>query len=380
MATVPLYDCVIVGAGPAGATSAYHLARRGHSVLLVERATLPRYKPCGGGVSPQIAQWFDYDFTPVISQVVTQVRVTYRQQDEVCMSLPTPVWMVRRDQFDHYMVQQAQAQGADLWQGTKATGVTLLATGWQVATSAGAVVGRYVIAADGAKGPMAKWLGFPKRKAYVAGAIETEPRCPVVDGDRFHFEFGLLHHGYVWNFPKADGYSLGSAVVIPTRRKSGDLVPPLAEYAAQFGVDVGQETQFGHPILLWNGDQRLHTERALLAGEAACVADPCTAEGIRPSILSGLRAADAVAAALAGDGQALAHYSHRMQTEWGQEMRWAARLAQAFYRFPAIAYPAVVKHPSGVRTMMQVFAGEVGYADVVERGLRRLGAGLTGWG
>jgi flavin-dependent dehydrogenase len=47
-----VYDCVIVGAGPAGGAAAYHLAKRGRSVLVLEKDPLPRYKPCGGGVSP----------------------------------------------------------------------------------------------------------------------------------------------------------------------------------------------------------------------------------------------------------------------------------------------------------------------------------------
>ena len=63
-----MFDCIIVGAGPAGGTAAYHLAKRGYSVLILEKESLPRYKPCGGGVSPQSAQWFDFDFSPAISQ------------------------------------------------------------------------------------------------------------------------------------------------------------------------------------------------------------------------------------------------------------------------------------------------------------------------
>ena len=53
-----MFDCIVVGAGPAGGTAAYHLAKRGRSVLVLEREALPRYKACSGGVSPAIAQWF----------------------------------------------------------------------------------------------------------------------------------------------------------------------------------------------------------------------------------------------------------------------------------------------------------------------------------
>ncbi|WP_309738207.1 FAD-dependent oxidoreductase, partial [Chamaesiphon sp. OTE_20_metabat_361] len=47
-----MFDCIIVGAGPAGGSAAYHLAKQGRSVLVLEKDALPRYKPCGGGVSP----------------------------------------------------------------------------------------------------------------------------------------------------------------------------------------------------------------------------------------------------------------------------------------------------------------------------------------
>ena len=370
------YDCVVVGGGPAGAAAAYHLAKAGHSVLILEKQELPRYKPCGGGVCPRVADWFDYDFEPVISQKVTQVRYTYNLEDEVISELPEPIWMVRRDEFDHYMVQQAQNQGAVLWAGTKATGLEFKADCWHISTSKDPVAGRYLIAADGAKGPMAKWLGFKRRKTVVAGAIETEPRLPVHDGHIVHFEFGLLKNGYVWNFPKADGYSLGSGAFISAKRKSRDLVQPLAAYSHQFGVDIDEETKHGHPICLWDGDQTLHTTRAVLAGEAACVVDPFTAEGIRPSIFSGLKASEAIHGALSGQQNALANYTQTMIQEWGHEMRWAARLAKAFYLAPKVGYRVGVKNPLGTQIMSNVFLGKLHYSDVVTRGLRRLSGGL----
>ncbi len=78
-----MYDCIIVCAGPAGGTSAYHLAKKGRSVLVLEKESLPRYKPCGGGVSPVIAEWFDFDFSPAISIKADTIRCTWKMGDPV---------------------------------------------------------------------------------------------------------------------------------------------------------------------------------------------------------------------------------------------------------------------------------------------------------
>lgn len=376
-----MYDCVIVGAGPAGATAAYHLAKRGRSVLLLEKQQLPRYKPCGGGVSPEVAQWFDFSFEPVISQKVTSIRYTHKLKDTVEADLPAgteAIWMVRRDEFDHYLVKQSQQQGALLKDGTKVTGIEFQSDRWQVDTSEAPIQGKYLIAADGARGPMAKWLGFRQREFTIGGALEAEPRLPVPDGHIAHFEFGLVKNGYVWNFPKADGYSIGSGIFGRANRKGGDLIQPMVEYAAQFDVNLDSTDQHGHPLCVWKEDQTLHTQQALLAGEAACVVDPFTAEGIRPSIFSGMKAAIAIDQALGGEANALSNYTQVMTDELGSEMRWAKRIANIFYKAPGLSYRICMKNPRGTAQMARVFAGELRYADVAQRALRRLTGGLVG--
>jgi len=368
-----LYDCIIVGAGPAGASAAYHLAKRGHAVLIIEKESLPRYKPCGGGVAPIIQEWFDFDFSPAISLKVTASRYTWKQADalEVSLDQTQPLWMVRREVFDQFLVQQGQKQGADLKENTLVTGVELQRDKILVQTRHGSPFqGRYLIAADGGRGPLATWLGFKKRKRILAGALETEVPITNQRDQRIHFEFGMVKPGYLWNFPKADGYSLGIGAF--SKRGSQNLRQILADYARLFEVDLGEAQHWGHPISLWNGDQTLHTDRALLAGEAACVVDPFTAEGIRPAIFSGIKAAEAIAGALQGESDALANYSRAIAQEWGKEMIWARRLADTFYRFPALGYRIGVKRASATRTLVKIATGELKYSEVAQRGLQRL--------
>lgn len=372
-----MFDCIIVGAGPAGGTAAYHLAKRGRSVVVLEKESLPRYKPCGGGVSPIVQQWFDFDFSPAVSVKATEIRYTWKMGDPVDVQLKTkePVWMVRRDVFDHFLIEQAQKQGAELRTQTEVTGIEFKGDRWQVNTLSEPVEGRYIIAADGAKGPMAKWLGFSKRKRRMAGALEVETPAPTDEEPVVHFDFGQVKNGYIWNFPKAGGYSIG----VGAFRGGGtqDLKGMIAEYGKQFSVNLNAYQQYGHGICLWDGKQKLHTQNAVLAGEAACVVDPFTAEGIRPSILSGLKAAEAIDRAVAGDGNALENYTQVINEEWGDEMVWAQRLAAAFYSLPKIGYDVGVKRPSATEVMLKILCGELRYSEVVNRALQRLGGSLV---
>lgn len=371
-----MFDCIVVGAGPAGGTAAYHLAKRGRSVLVVEKQSLPRYKPCGGGISPSVAQWFDFDFSPAISLKANTIRYTWNMEDPVEVGLEElePVWMVRRDVFDHFLIQQAQQQGAELQDNTEVIGIKFKSDRWQVDTANGPLEGRYLIAADGAKGPMAKWLGFNDRKRRLAGALEIETPAPQERTQTVHFEFGLVKNGYIWNFPKADGYSIGVG-----KFRGGepqDFKSILKKYSTMFGVDIDASKHYGHALCLWDGDQKLHGQNAVLAGEAACVVDPMTAEGIRPSIFTGLKAAAAIDEALAGNLNALEKYSQAISEEWGADMKWAQRLAGAFYQFPKLGYTVGVKRPSATIIMAKILCGELRYSEVVGRALKRLSGGL----
>lgn len=367
-----MFDCIVVGAGPAGGTAAYHLAKRGHSVLILEKEFLPRYKPCGGGVSPIVQEWFDFDFSPAISVKANKIRYTWHLEDPVEVELATkePVWMVRRDIFDHFLVQQAQQQGAELRDQTAVTGIEFKSDRWQVNTVKGAVEGRYLVAADGAKGPMVKWLGFKKRKRRMAGALESEASVPASGEPIIYFDFGQVKNGYIWNFPKADGYSIG----VGTFRGGGtqDLKGMVTEYAHQFDVDLNACQQYGHALCLWDGSQKLHTQNAVLVGEAACVVDPFTAEGIRPSMFSGLKAAEAIDRALAGEENALEKYTQVINEDWGSDMGWASKLAGTFYRFPKAGYQLGIKRPSATESMLKIMCGELRYSEVVNRALSRL--------
>jgi len=369
-----MFDCIVVGAGPAGASAAYHLAKRGRSVLLLEKQSLPRYKPCAGGVSPAIAQWFDFDFSPAIAAKVDTIVYTWKLEDPVNAKLDNlePMWMVQRDVFDHFLVKQAQQQGAELRDNTAVTGIEFKGDRWVVNTVGEPVEGRYLIAADGAEGPMSKWLGFKDGKQRSGAVLEVV--TPGVEPPEARFEFGLVKNGYLSAFPKQQACSFAGATF---RGGDGeDVAKSLADYASKSGFDVGSSKTYTHSLRLWDGNQKLHTQNALLAGEAASIVDPLLAEGVRPSIFTGVKAAEAIDQALAGNGNALEDYSKIVSEEWGSDMVWAQRIAGAFYRFPGLGYKQGIKRPAATRYFAQILCGQLRYSDIASTAMKRLSGGL----
>ena len=376
-----MYDCIVVGAGPAGGSAAYHLARQKFAVLVLEKEALPRYKPCGGGVSPVVQQWFDFDFKPAVSLLVNQVRYTWQMADPqlVELGLDEPMWMVRRDIFDHYLIQQAEKLGAVVQPSTEVMGIKWQGDRWQVTVKSHGdskiLTAKFLIAADGARGSMAKWLGFKERKKRMGAALEAEAMVNTNGNATLHFDFGTVNNGYIWNFPKADGYSIGVGTFRGGEDKQ-NLKEIAKGYAQTFGVDLANIKQYGHPLCLWNGDMPLHTQNAILTGEAACIVDPFTAEGIRPSLYTGMLAGQAIAQSLNGEADALKIYTKKVQAEWGADMAWAQRLGGIFYRIPKFAYNVGIKRPAATKRMGRLLSGEERYRDIADAAIKRLTKGL----
>ena len=369
-----MYDCIIIGAGPAGSTAAYNLAKQGHSVLVVEKGSFPRYKPCGGGVSPAIADWFDFDFTPVIKTTVSSVKYTWKFGDPVEVSLEdvTPMWMVQRDEFDNFLIQKAIAEGAEFKDSTEVIGIKLQDQQWQVSTANGEFTSSYLIAADGANGPTAGWLGFPSPQKVVAASLEVAAEVTEKSQNLAYFDFGSLKNGFMWNFPKQNSYSFSGAFVRDHKGKPQEIKKQLTNFAGKFGVDLTNSQYTESTLNLWQEDSPLHCDRALLVGEAAGIVDPLIGEGIRPAIFTGMKAATAISAALEGDNSALTNYSEIVNTEWGSNLAKAQTVAGMFFRFPKIAYKLGVKRPAAGQMMGKILCGELSYSDVAEKVTQKL--------
>ena len=375
-------DVAVVGAGAAGAASAYHLALMGHSVAVIESSPFPHAKPCGGGMAASVQNWFPCDLTPVVDSVIDRVRFTWCLGDPVLAKLPgeSPFWIVRRERLDAYLLEQAQTHGAESFMGFSVNAIAKEPQGWRLKLQGSGgeqeLCVRALVLAHGSKGLLTQQLGLADPHPRLASAMAVELDGPVIDKSMAHFEFGLVKHGFCWSFPRQGGYSIGVGTFLGKTEADYPLVLNKLLPSLGFAADAGCRRPW--PLRVWNGHHPLHADAVLVVGDAASLADPFLAEGLRPALLSGLRSAEALHSWFGGDLSALANYTAKMRDEWGDSMQWGRRIGQVFYRFPKVGYQLGIKRPTAPKRIAQILSGEMGYGDIAQRVIRRLGGGMLG--
>jgi geranylgeranyl reductase family protein len=367
-------DAIVVGAGPAGAAAAFHLASAGRRVILLEQQESPgQGNPCGGGMAASVQRWFPFDLSPAVDQVIRRVRFTWALEDPVAAELPgdAPFWIVRRRVLDPYLAAKAQEAGACLCCSSTAEAIGRENGLWHVRLTGGeALSAPGLVVADGSGSRHAGALGLGPPRPRFASTVSVEVEGLLNEVDTARFDFGLVHHGFCWAFPRQGGTSIGVGTFIGQKPADADAV--LAALLPSLGLppDAGQRRS--GRLRVWDGHDPLHGDGVVAAGDAASLCDPFLAEGLRPSLMSGSRAGQALAGWLAGDGQALAGYSAAMRRDWGDSMAWGKRIAQVFYRVPRVGYQLGIKRPTAPERIAQILSGEMGYGDIAQRVIRRL--------
>ncbi|MCH7785109.1 MAG: NAD(P)/FAD-dependent oxidoreductase [Bacteroidetes bacterium] len=304
MNTIPTYDALIVGGGPAGSTCASILVRCGMDTLLLDRANFPRVKLCAGWFSEPI-----WDILGISPKEYTcglwewnKVHINFRGRK---YTIKSHGYFVRRYEFDNFLLKRSNVQTIE---GHSVRQIERDSEGYWVIDNQ--FRARYLIGAGGSHCPVARSL-FPKPENLQCGTQEREFKGDLEEivacrsGEDGEPEI-LMHDdmkGYSWNVPKGHWLNVGTGTkvareVLPAWHKAraffeGNGTSGTIPIASRPMLDKMK----GHGYICFNTDhlKSCQANNVFLIGDALGLAQPMTGEGILPAVLSGKLCATAIA-------------------------------------------------------------------------------------
>jgi len=339
-----MYDLIVVGSGPAGASAARKAAHNGLKTLLIEKERIPRNKLCGGGVTPKVLKLFDFKLPDELVECAP--RSARIHGGENCYRFQTDrtiVYMTSRSRFDAFLTERAIDAGAELKDGSPVYRIERTNACVEAKTHSGSFRSKMLIGADGMGGPTASngqlhdhWMPDEvvyamESEAYVGeGAVEDF----VGEEGFFDIYFGVSPAGYGWVFPKDNHLTVGVGCRLSRLRDARALFDGFVKKIPQLeGYEIPRP--MAHLIPLGGATKvPLLTDRILLAGDCAGFAEPLLGEGIYFSILGAQISAEVAAEACRSerfDAEFLRTYQCRCRSEFGLDFEVAFRAAGLTY-------------------------------------------------
>lgn len=365
MSLPPTTAIAVIGAGPGGSAAAIALARAGRQVTMIDKATFPRDKCCGDGLTTGALRRLDalgLDPSQIPSWTwVDDVRITPPNGHQRHFPLPRGMGrfaaVATRTELDAALVRLAVNAGATVHQGTTVTGVNEQADGVHITVDTpdgrATIVAERVIAADGMWSPTRKLLGggpttgapylgeWHGYRQYVSNVYTEASRdlCVWFDAD--------LVPGYLWCFPLADGrVNLGFGVERRPSVKTKEMKGLWAALCARpylrevLGPNaIFEDSPKAWPIPCAPTDAAAAMGRVLFVGDAVRACDVLTGEGIGQALQTGTMAAEAIVRTHSVAETANA-YEKDLHSHLGPDHRMATAL-EHMMRSKAVANGAV---------------------------------------
>ncbi|MHA2407610.1 MAG: NAD(P)/FAD-dependent oxidoreductase [Candidatus Ranarchaeia archaeon] len=372
------FEVAVVGAGPAGSTAAFLLAKRGIKVGLFEKNKMPRRKPCGGALSQRaidLLKELKLSLpSKIIQKTVTGFRLVRPDGKSVVCDLGRPVaHLVLREEFDSFLYKRAKKAGVLALEERKITKAVRIGNKISLMTDVG---GEYlvdmVVAADGANGNLARLLGIRSKwpKDQIRSAVEMEPEIDprilskAYPTKHIHMHFGKYPHGYAWVFPKRDRVSIGLGGLVT---EVSNLKKQLQEFIKTLPITVPPETKVSAGIIPLGGIRRpLTNDRVILIGDAAGFVDPFTEEGIYHAIMSAKIATDVIQSALKTgkvDHESLLRYEQESWDVIGNDLNASRKFAKALYSRVKFYVNLVSADPKVLEEFLKIQEGKNTYQD-----------------
>jgi geranylgeranyl reductase family protein len=351
------FDVIVVGAGPSGTAAAYPLARCGYRVLMLDRATLPRTKPCGGGLTIKALDLLPYSVGAVIERATRQLRMGVRteagEREELFSCAAHVCAFAVRAEFDRVNFEQTLQQGVEYRGLRELTAIDERADRVVLSFDGRTASARFLIGADGANSTVRRLLqagGFFDRGFAIEGHVAYAD-CgaePVPE-----FLFGVVRNGYGWLFPKRSHVNVGIYT-------SDSRIPLSKHQLRKYALErLGTSRVFdivGFPLGFGGRNYTPDRERIALVGDAAGFCEPLLGEGIHNALKSGQAAAAAILQADREQAPGLRQSYRKAIAPVVSDLSRCERMRDFFYGHLAGIGATALRVPAGRLALMQGFA------------------------
>lgn len=338
-----MFDVAVIGAGPSGTAAAFALLKKGLKVLLLDKYAFPRKKACAGGITPKGYRLFPYDISSVVKQECRAVNIIDQNKKSFLIKDQNTIcYMTKREDLDFFSLNKVMEKGAKFKVIKEIRSICETSRFVEINAGKDSFKASYLIGADGANSIVRRF--FARRRFWKKQvAVEADVQVDRPDDSLMEFDFSKIRNGYFWIFPKSDHVNIGMySIDSHTKFQARQLV----EYAAQRFSTRRLEAVKGYPICTGGVCYRPDSNRVLLAGDAAGMAEPLFGEGIYFAVKSGQEAASAILEST--DASAKELYLEKLK-----QIQSDLRLYQAgssfFYRFPRVSlkllsFPLIHQH------------------------------------
>ena len=306
-------DVAIVGAGPAGSTAAYVLAKLGLNVIIIDKSSFPREKLCGGLLSSKSVRLLEkiFDETEeslnkkIINFSSNMFQVMFKEKTLAKYYSKNPTYFVERTVYDNFLLDKAISSGATFIQNETVKKVDLDSNA--LFTSKGnKIISKYIVGADGANSIVRKEFenngiickDIWRNSLGITLEISIDKKKLPIEKNIICLYFGYIKNGYAWIFPNMDKSIIGIGGLLKDINND-NINDMFIDFLISLGFDKKTIDSFikkirGHPIPFGNYIEKPIYKKTILIGDAAGFVNPITGEGIYYAHKSAEIAANAI--------------------------------------------------------------------------------------